>query len=56
MFDFNKFVERHGEVAAQALLENVERFEGIRREMPVSLEERWHGVMTASTVAYQMAA
>ena len=56
MFDFDTFVARHGEVAAQALLENIERFKGIRRELPVSLEERWTSLMSVSETSYALAA
>ncbi len=55
MFDFDAFVTRHGEVAAQAMLENVERFKGIKRDVTVSLEERWH-LLAAADAAQPMAA
>jgi hypothetical protein len=56
VFEFEKFVARHGEVAAQAILENVERFNGIRRDVTVSLEERWHLVIAAPVTIYAIAA
>ncbi len=45
MLEFDKFLARYGEVAAQAILENLERYEGIRNIAPVSLEERWNHLM-----------
>jgi hypothetical protein len=45
MIDFNRFVARHGEVAAQAILENLERFEGRRSERDIPIEERWQRLM-----------
>ncbi len=47
MLQFDQFVSRHGEVAAQAILENLEKFEGIRGNALLSLEDRWHTVMQA---------
>ena len=51
MLHFNHFVARHGEVAAQAMLENIERFNGIRHITLLSLEERWYRVMAVQPVA-----
>lgn len=45
MLEFDIFVARHGEVAAQALIENVERFEGKRSDIIIPLEQRWQVVM-----------
>lgn len=45
MLQFEQFVARHGEVAAQAILENLERFEGIRTTQVESLEDRWQRLM-----------
>ena len=44
---FDQFVERHGEIFTQAILENLERAEGTRTEqvMALSLEQRWHRLM-----------
>jgi len=38
---FETFIARHGEIVAQAILENWERTVGIRHNDPVSLEDRW---------------
>ncbi len=52
MFDFEKFIARHGEIGTQALLENVERREGIRHgDEPVDLEVRWNVVMNEGVAA-----
>lgn len=45
MLDFEIFVARHGEVAAQALIENIERTEGRRSNAVLPLAQRWHNVM-----------
>jgi len=47
MLEFETFVARHGEVAAQALIENLERFEGVRHAVVVPLEQRWASLMQA---------
>lgn len=41
MFTFDPFVARHGEVVAQAIIENLERFQGIEFDASVPLEVRW---------------
>ena len=43
--DFDKFIERHGEIATQALIENVEHYRGIRNQTHKVLSDRWHKVM-----------
>jgi hypothetical protein len=42
---FEQFVAQHGEVATQAIIENMERFEKIRVASGLSLEERWRRLM-----------
>lgn len=54
--EFETFIARHGEVAAQAILENLERYEGIRSNIVASLEERWQMLMQNSPQNNQMAA
>jgi hypothetical protein len=39
--EFEKFLSRHGEFGVQALIERLERYEGIRSKVETSLEERW---------------
>lgn len=51
MLQFEQFVARHGEVAAQAIVENLERFEGVRIHCVMSLEERWQRLMHAEPQA-----
>ena len=46
---FDNFVARHGEVVTQAILENLERAEGMRPEKMMSLEERWQRLMLAGS-------
>lgn len=45
MLDFDKYVARHGEFGVQALIERIERYEGIRASIGISLEERWNALM-----------
>jgi hypothetical protein len=45
MLEFETFVARHGEVVAQALIENIERFEGVRSNSIIPLEQRWQVLM-----------
>ena len=45
MLQFDAFVARHGEIVAQAIIENLERFEGIRARCGQSLEQRWTCLM-----------
>lgn len=49
MLEFETFVARHGEVVAQALIENIERFEGVRSNIYIPLEQRWQVVMNQSS-------
>ena len=49
LLHFEHFVARHGEVAAQAIIENLERFEGARHLCALSLEERWQRLMHGDT-------
>ena len=49
MLDFGRFIARHGEVAAQAVLENIERFQGVRHNPLLSLEARWALCVAAAT-------
>lgn len=57
MPDFESYVARHGEFGVQALLERIERYDGVRAAIGASLEERWAAVMenTASYGARQVA-
>jgi 5S rRNA maturation endonuclease (ribonuclease M5) len=44
MLDFNQFIDRHGEIVVQALIENMERFEGLRVESTLPLVIRWQNL------------
>jgi len=54
MLEFETFVARHGEVVAQAIIENIERFEGVRSDAVIPLELRWNAIMQSAP--QQMAA
>jgi hypothetical protein len=45
MLNFDNFVARHGEFGVQAIVEGIERREGIRLENNISLQERWDALM-----------
>jgi hypothetical protein len=45
MLKFDKFIERHSESAAQAIIERLERYENIRSPIGASLEDRWNALM-----------
>jgi hypothetical protein len=48
---FHELEIKFGEVVAQAILENLERFEGIRSDVVTPLEDRWQ-VLTACSQAH----
>lgn len=48
MPDYHDFMMRHGEYGVQDLIERMERYEGIKRENPLPLEQRWLSVMLAT--------
>jgi len=45
MPNFETYVARHGEFGVQAIIERLERYEGIRSNAIISLEDRWHALM-----------
>lgn len=45
MLDFHEFIMRHGESAVQDLIERMERYENIRGNDYLPLEQRWVAVM-----------
>jgi hypothetical protein len=45
MMEYDKFMARHGEHGMQAIIERLERYEGIRANILLSLEERWAFLM-----------
>jgi hypothetical protein len=45
MLDYHRYLMRYGEHGIQAILESIERAEGIRHKSFFSLEERWVKVM-----------
>jgi len=49
MLDFDKYIARHGEFGVQALIERLERYEGIRIQTGRCLEERWNALMQISS-------
>jgi len=40
-YDFETFLARHGEIGAQAILETLERREGVRSLSTTPLADRW---------------
>jgi hypothetical protein len=56
MVDFENFVARHGVFGVQAIIERIERDEGICSRDYTSLEERWNSLMHASYAMQHRAA
>jgi hypothetical protein len=48
MPDYHKYLMRHGEHGVQDLVERMERYQGIKREELLPLEQRWLIVMLAT--------
>jgi hypothetical protein len=45
------FMSRHGEAAIAGMLENWERFMGMRPQPTLSVEDRWQAFMSESDVS-----
>lgn len=45
MLNFESLVARHSEFGVQALIEQMERYDGVRIRSDASLEERWEALM-----------
>jgi hypothetical protein len=48
MPDFETYLARHGEFAIQAIIERLERDDGVSVHQSASLEERWNTLMQDS--------
>lgn len=53
---FDILVARHGEFGVQAIIERLERYEGIHSRIGTPLEERWNDLMKSSPAPQQLAA
>ena len=53
MLNFQSYMDRHGEFGIQAILERIERNEGIRVAVAASLEDRWNAIMGNDNNAHQ---
>ena len=53
MLDFNAYMLRHGEFGVQAIIERIERNEGIRARATLPLEDRWNALMGNDNVSPQ---
>jgi len=56
IIQFDAFVAKHGEVGAQALVENWEQYRGIRHTAPLPLEHRWEMFINATAEPARKAA
>ena len=56
MSDFEKFLNRHGEVATLALIENIERAQGIPHNSHEFLANRWMRLAEQATDKQNQAA
>jgi len=45
MISFKRFFARHAECTVQAIIEQIERYEGVSPATGSSLEERWTALM-----------
>jgi hypothetical protein len=45
MLDFNTYMMRHGEHGVQAIIERIERVEGVGSRVLLPLEVRWNALM-----------
>jgi hypothetical protein len=45
MPNFETYLARHGEFGVQAIVERLERYEGICSCVAISLEDRWNALM-----------
>lgn len=45
MSDFDQYLARHGEIGLQAIIERLERYEGVRSSAHASLQDRWTALM-----------
>lgn len=50
---FDSLIARHGEPSIQAIIERIERYEGIRSRIGQSLEERWNVLMRDCSVQHR---
>jgi len=50
MPDYTKFLMRHGEYGIQDLVERIERYEGIRFNDNMTLEDRWNALMRSASL------
>jgi hypothetical protein len=56
MLNFEQYLARYNEFGVQAIIENLERYEGIRANITISLEERWNALMQDSPSQQRLAA
>lgn len=58
MLEFDVFLARYGEVVVQDIIEQTERFLGVRANVVTPLEERWNALMREPSAApyYALAA
>lgn len=45
MLHYEDYIARHGEFGVQAIVERLERYEGVGHNIYSSLEERWNSLM-----------
>jgi hypothetical protein len=56
MLNFERYVASLGEFGVQDIIERIERYEGIRSNRDISLEDRWNMLMQCASMQQQMAA
>ncbi len=52
MLDFDTYIARHGEHGVQAIVERIERVEGLGSRVLLPLEARWNALMNDNVAAH----
>ncbi len=48
MMNYEKFIARHGEYGVQAIVERIERYDGVKANDNLTLEQRWNALMQST--------
>jgi len=56
MLRYEDYISRHGEFGVQAIVEHLERYEGVGSSIYASLEERWNSLMQSHLAHHQCVA
>jgi hypothetical protein len=56
MLNFERYVASLGEFGVQDIIERIERYEGIRTDRNIPLEDRWNDLMQSIPAQQRLAA